>query len=120
MVDVAKVCKYVKKGQYGRLYILTGHHARGKTLHIYVLPPDTIIKNHRLKGAVEVFGIVSGQPGWTEKYGWLKCGKWCEDFEEIFNVAKADYEKKRSERIESREKLKTVKEDSNKKTLESY
>lgn len=34
-----------------------------------------------LNGAVEVYGIISGNPGWTEEYGWLRKGPWVKDFE---------------------------------------
>ena len=27
---------------------------------------------------LEVYGIVSGQPGWTEEYNWIHKGKWVE------------------------------------------
>jgi uncharacterized protein CbrC (UPF0167 family) len=35
------------------------------------------------KNAVEVYGVTSGNPGWTETYGWLHTGKWVEDFERL-------------------------------------
>lgn len=72
--------------QIGRLYIVAGHHARGQTLHIYVLPegqaalpngPNNACLN---SSAVEVYGVTSGQPGWTESYGWLHRGPWVDDF----------------------------------------
>lgn len=34
-------------------------------------------------GAVEVYGVVSGHPGWTEVYGWLHHGPWQHDFAEM-------------------------------------
>jgi len=75
-------------GQYGKLYITVGTHARGKTFQIYVLPegvnvPDGTFNPCGCCDAVEVYGIIRGQPGWTEEYGWLHKGKWCEDFEEL-------------------------------------
>lgn len=68
-------------GFYGQFYIISGSHARGKTFHIYVVPEGTETFDHRV--AVEVYGIISGNPGWTESYGWLYKGEWVEDFEEM-------------------------------------
>ena len=71
-----------RTGQYGRLFLDSGSHARGKTFHIWVLPHGVEVASApwSVDGAVEVYGIVSGQPGWTESYGWLHYGKWQEDF----------------------------------------
>lgn len=74
-----------KTGQYGRLYLVSGSHARGNTFHIFVLPPnEPAIPNHGNAplntAAIEVYGIINGQPGWTENYGWLHEGRWIEDF----------------------------------------
>ncbi len=79
-------------GQYGRLYIVSGFHARGKTFEIQVLPEG---ENARGNGqnnkclntdAVLVYGIVSGNPGWTEAYGWLHRGKWQDDFQTLLET----------------------------------
>lgn len=81
--------KLFKTGQYGRFYIVSGSHARGKTFHIYVLPEgETAISNGQHNGplnkdAVEVYGITGGQPGWTEAYGWFKEGLWIEEFNDL-------------------------------------
>lgn len=76
--------------QFGRLHIVTGSHARGKTFQIYLLPssekiygaPWLVVNN------VEVYGVISGQPGWTEEYGWIHKGKWVDDFNEIVSARK--------------------------------
>lgn len=87
-----------KTGQYGRLYIVSGSHARGKTFHIFVLPKgETGIPNGTNnaplnKDAVEVYGIINGQPGWTENYGWIHEGKWIDDFSNICAVRKRELE----------------------------
>lgn len=85
-------------GQYGRLYIVNGSHARGITFHIYVLPENEIAKpngpnNPPLNECVEVYGVISGQKGWDEVYGWKYEGKWQEDFYRLVEERK----KKRSE-----------------------
>lgn len=85
-----------RTGQHDRLYLVSGHHARGKTFHIYVLPEGVAAEsNGPCNGpvnsdAVEVYGIVGGQPGWTESYGWLHKGRWQADFAEL--VAKRQAE----------------------------
>lgn len=95
-----------KTGQYGRLYITSGSHARGNTLRIQVLPEGEIaIPNGRNnvclnKDAVMVYDAVSGQLGWTETYGWLHKGKWQDDFEKLVVGAekKIKYFEKQSEK----------------------
>jgi hypothetical protein len=77
-----------KTGQYGQLYITSSSHARGKTFRVQVLPkgevaapngPNTCLNSD----AVEVYGIIGGQPGWTERYGWIHKGRWQDDFEKL-------------------------------------
>jgi len=113
-------------GQIDRLYIVSGYHARGKTFRIYVLPEDEkAIPNSRFnpplnKDAVEVYGIIGGQPGWTETYGWLHEGKWQEDFQLL--ATQRLFEKKEHEAIHALEKeeKKQQAELRKKQLLESY
>lgn len=90
-------------GQYGRLYIVSSSHARGDTFRIFVLPEgEKAISNGKgnpclNKDAVCVFGVISGQPGWTEQYGWLHEGKWIKDFK-VLAMQKA---KERADRGET-------------------
>lgn len=98
-------------GQYERLYLVSGQHARGRTFHIYVLPkgeearPNGPGNGPRNTNAVEVYGIISGQPGWTETYGWIHAGKWQEDFADLVvsHRAKREAEKQERERSEKAE-----------------
>ena len=82
---------FKKSEQIGRFYVLPGNHARGHTFRIYLLPKDTaVIENYGTHpplnaGVVEIYGVVSGNPGWTESYGWVHDGPWVADFLEIFN-----------------------------------
>ena len=82
-------------GQYGKLYIVSSEHARGKTFRIFILPEgEAAVLNGNSnptlnKDAVEVYGVVSGNPGWTESYGWLHAGKWQEDFNKLVLSTKA-------------------------------
>lgn len=77
-----------RTGQYGRFYITSGSHARGATFHIQILPDmeEAVPNGPNMclnKEAVEVYGITSGNPGWTEKYGWLYTGPWVSDFDAL-------------------------------------
>ena len=67
-------------GRYGNLRTESGSHARGKYFHIYII--DESGKE------VEVYGILGGHPGWTEYYGWIHKGKWCEDFYKLVEEKK--------------------------------
>jgi len=108
--DYANV--FNKPEQVGRLYLLPGNHARGKTFHIYLLPDDEAAvaeykQNPPTNGdRVEIFGITGGQRGWTETYGWLHTGKWKEDFEAIYKArvaARDAFAAKRAERDKTTE-----------------
>ena len=76
-------------GQYGRLYLESREHARGKTFRVFVLPYSEP-RFFDEKNAVEVYGIIGGQPGWTEEYGWLHHGPWVADFEKIVEARRAE------------------------------
>lgn len=84
-----------KTGQYGRFYIVVGCHARGTTFRIQLLPINEVaISNGENnlclnKAAIEIYGIVSGNPGWTETYGWKYSGKWIEDFNKLVELMQA-------------------------------
>lgn len=90
----------LKTEQVGRLYIVMGSHARGYTLQIFVLPEGELAKPNGPNNAclnadaVEVYGVISGQPGWTESYGWLHIGPWVEDFENLIDNRRADQRKR--------------------------
>lgn len=98
-------------GQYGRLYISPGHHARGLTFNVWVLPEGEVVREggYPSQDAVEVYGIIGGQPGWTEYYGWLRDGPWKKDFEALVakrRTAVADAQKAREEREQAAAKEK--------------
>ena len=89
MKGARKFAKLFDTDQYGKLYIVSGDHARGRTFRIQVLPKGVIAKKNGAGNlclntdAVEVYGVVSGNPGWTEEYGWLHEGKWQDDFQQL-------------------------------------
>lgn len=111
MEGARQYAKLFKTGQYGKLYIVSGEHARGYTFRIQILPEgETAIPNGSgneclNKNAVTVYDIISGQRGWTESYGWVHKGKWCDDFEALVS-------KRRKEIQEGNEKTKKLKEQS--------
>ncbi len=113
MRGAREYAKLFTTGQYGKLYITVGSHARGDTFHIQVLPEGEEARPHGVnnlctnKNAVEVYGIEGGNPGWTESYGWLHTGKWIQDFEELVAQKKAELQDKE---IDSAKTTKTKKE----------
>ena len=78
----------------GRLCPIAGSHARGKTFHLYIVPEGFVVPTGMhpagVPGAVEVYGITGGQPGWTETYGWLHRGKWEHDFAALVESRRAE------------------------------
>lgn len=78
--------------QHGKLYLVPGSHARGRTFHIYILPSAEPLDGsvYSCKDAIEVYGIVSGQPGWTESYDWLHRGRWEEDFAKVVSARREE------------------------------
>lgn len=87
MKGASEFAKLFTTGQHDRLYLVSSSHARGKTFHIYVLPEGVAAKSNGSGNAplnadaVEVYGVVDGNPGWTESYGWKHKGPWQQDFE---------------------------------------
>lgn len=93
-----------ESGQYGRLFLVSGHHARGKTFHVWVLPDATPAQGMpwTVRDAVEVYGIVGGQPGWSEWYGWLHRGKWEEDFAALVEARRAEIAERQAQKANER------------------
>jgi hypothetical protein len=60
-----------------------GTHARGKTFSIYLSKWSE--ENSSLMDVLDVYGVVDGQPGWTESYGWLIEGSWIKYIEDYFD-----------------------------------
>ena len=84
--------------QKGRLFFVVSDHARGTTFRVFVLPAgEDAIKNGSSNAplnsnAVEVFGQIGGNLGWTDFYGWIHKGKWQDDFNEYVEVLKEQKE----------------------------
>ena len=107
MNGAREYAKLIPTGQYGRLYCTSGVHARGKTFRIQVLPeneeaisngPGNMCVN---RDAVTVYGVIGGQPGWTEWYGWLHHGQWEEDFMSLVRAIEKEHKRVIDEREEA-------------------
>lgn len=92
MQGAREYASLIPSGQYGRLFVRAGSHARGSTFHIWVLPEGKTLDSSAWPGddSVEVYGICGGQPGWTEWYGWLHTGPWQKDFANLVSKKKAE------------------------------
>ena len=106
MKGARKYAQLFETGQYGKFYLVSGNHARGLTFHIQILPegkealPNGSNNLCRNNDAVEVYGVIGGNPGWTEYYGWKHRGPWMQDFGNLVKEAEATKEN---------EKVKTAK-----------
>ncbi len=113
-------------GQYGRLYLVSGSHARGKTFHIYVLPKGELVRPNGVNNppknedAVEVYGIINGHPGWSEEYGWLYHGKWKDDFFELVVSKYSDLKRLNEEILMQKLNDENLEEHRKKQLLDSY
>lgn len=80
--DIFEAAELFSTQQYGPLYIVSGSHARGRTFRVWLLDPGQQLSpssrmgpnnpHYDLREDQLVFGVVAGQPGWTEEYGWIK------------------------------------------------
>jgi len=94
-----------KSQQIGRLYLQLSTHARGECFEIFLLPDGMEVNGDRVgihKNTVEVYGMVSGQRGWTEVYGWKYKGKWQDDF--YHAVEKREEEVLKLKELQSRDR----------------
>lgn len=111
-----------KTGQYGKLYLVSGDHARGKTFRIFILPdgveaiPNGYCNAPLNNDTVEVYGVISGHPGWTECYGWLHDGPWQNDFNNMVGAEKETIRIKNKDYL-GRKELKEIKEKEHKHDL---
>ena len=108
--------------QIGRLVCQVYKHARGKCFEILLLPADVDVDPEQItvKNAVKVYGILSGQPGWTETYGWIHKGKWQEDFDKIIERKKIENKEAEQKHAEELEHKKAEEDSRINKLLSSY
>jgi hypothetical protein len=129
MQGAREYAEVFSSGQYGRLYIEVGSHARGSTFYIYVLPEgeDAFIYDEGYgrkmfnQNAVKVYGILGGQPGWTEYYGWLyPDGKWVDDFNTLYKQKLQEKQLRRIAEEKRKEELIAKQEAREAKLLADY
>lgn len=126
MKGAREFAKLFKTGQYGKLYITSGDHARGTTFHIQILPEGETAKPNGAQNlclnsdAIEVYGIVAGQPGWTEEYGWLHEGAWQEDFRKLVTSKQMEITAKEKQNQATTEEAAQAKREREKKLLDAY
>jgi len=64
-------------------------HARGKCFHVILAENTYDLTDKEIvdpKNCFEVYGVLGGQNGWTEYYGWKHEGKWVEPITEYLIV----------------------------------
>lgn len=126
MKGAREFAKLFKTGQYGKLYITSGDHARGETFHIQILPEGETAKPNGGQNlclnsdAIEVYGIVAGQPGWTESYGWLHEGEWQDDFRKLVTSKQMELADKETQNQVTAEEVAKEKRAMEKKLLDAY
>lgn len=109
MQGAREYAQLFRTGQYGRLFICSSSHARGREFNMWVLPEGETVPegSYPSAKAVKVYGPVGGQLGWTEWYGWLHKGPWQADFEKLVaerRSAIADAEERRQQEAAARER----------------
>jgi hypothetical protein len=126
MKGAREYARLFKTGQYGKMYITSGSHARGLTFRIQILPEgEEAIPNGSQnlclnENAVLVYGVVSGNPGWTESYGWIHKGKWVEDFENLVRSKQMEIDHENQLHQAASEELEMQEKERIRKLLESY
>lgn len=89
--------KFIRKGFF---VFECDFHARGKTLHIYLLKDMPSLdadekllrkKVYDSEKSLEVYGIISGQHGWSESYGYLVNNEIKQVLSQILIDAMSDY-----------------------------
>ncbi len=113
-----------KSQQIGRLFFQLSTHARGKCFEIFVLPEGVKVATDQhiggTKDAIGVYGVISGQRGWTEAYGWIHKGKWQNDFNTIVEQKKTERETVKLQQESEKEVADTKAKDRVSRLLSNY
>lgn len=127
MVGADEYAHLFSTGRIGKLYMVSGAHARGLTFEIWVLPSETAADNlapgaspRGLKDVVQVYGITGGQPGWTETYGWLHHGPWEKDFANLVKSRKRAIQAALDAKLKLAEDVKAASQRREKELLAKY
>ena len=113
--ELFKTGRYGKK--YGKLWIISSFHATGKIFRIFVIPENS---EYLDANSVEVYGVISGYPGWSEIYGWIHKGPWVEDFEELVKIKREERKPIEKEKIKQAKNRKEKEAKRIKKLLDAY
>jgi len=122
MEGAGKYAKLFKTGQYGRFFISSDYHARGRTFSIWVLPKGEIVLPGKFPSAkaVKVYGVTGGFCGWTETYGWLHEGKWVEDFQKMVAKRAKEVKAEKTEFIKNQEIMELERNKQTEEVLKHY
>ena len=104
----------------GHLLFVYGEHARGTTLNIYVVKN---IPNGKIEysQSIKVYGVVCGQLGWTEEYGFLVNDDIIKPkIQELFEFAQNEYEMAKKEQAQWRKCVEKKKLKNAKKRLPKH
>jgi hypothetical protein len=86
----------------GNVLYVTSSHARGTQFFICLVDNTEEISQDN---CFKVYGIISGNPGWTECYGWIHNGNWNEPILNYLENLKNEI-KLYDENIEEQKRLK--------------
>jgi len=70
--------------------------------------------------AVEVYGVVAGQRGWTERYGWLHLGQWQVDFHELVGARREELRRRVAEERDLEQRAEESQRERQARLLASY
>jgi len=94
----------------GNIIYVTSSHARGECFHIYLIEDTNYTDEQIRNNAFEVYGIIGGQPGWTEEYGWLREGAWVGPILKYLNNLEKQNENIENNKYKEQLKLKSEKD----------
>ena len=95
-------------------------------MRIQVLPAGEVAKPNGSNNpclnskAVLVYGVVSGNPGWTEVYGWIHEGKWQDDFAKLVAEKQNELSEKERQEKETQKIAKKKQDDKELSLLADY
>lgn len=109
---------YLGKEVYinGNVLYALSDHARGKCFRICLVKDNTLVDKELVSkdNCLEVYGVIGGNLGWTEEYGWLKKGTWVTPILKYLR----DLEKAIEKHDEEQNELKRLKEKENNKPIQ--
>jgi hypothetical protein len=118
-----------KKFWYGRgnaiirnnIIIVSGSHARGKTAHIFLVDNDDYIGTIiNCPNKTEVYGVIGGQPGWDEVYGWIHLGSWVAVIEKLVDDILLEIEQKEFDSLKMNQEYKKRMQDTLNEKLSKF